>query len=387
MAAQLVVDWRRLASARKTSISVWLRLHWEPPLTGDTVAAALASVELPSALFHIPVQLTGPIPLPDGGALLNITEMRSLADLRQFVAGLELALTPLDGTLRIEPLPRQRPRLPDRFPHIGMSASLPWRPDARDRWIQRRAESARRATYWFPTDLDVEARTAALQIALDWCNAPGPGGSAWFSDDSSHYPLDASVAQQVVHAAVLRGHHRVGYTYRHPEHGIRSVTVEINGRLLITFGRPPGRMPLPEAAIVLPDLIRELAPHLTSAVVLHSPTWVASTDFLVDETASATLPVHPTHLGKCALLSDRRLIDAYGLVYLGPGFAGLAEHPRHYRTFPLAGGRVLVHHDVDTWLGTEKPDESMRETARADLADVVLTADDVQAEHERFGDG
>jgi len=383
--AVVAVDWKRLASARRTSISVWLRLHWDPPLTGETVTAALASVELPSAVVHIPVQLTGPLPLPDGGALLNITEMVSLAKLRQFVAGVEEALAPHGGTLRIEPLRQQNLRLPDHFPHIAVSASLPWRPDARDRWIERRAESERRASYWFPTDMDVEARNAALQVALDWCNALGPGGSAWFSDSFWPYPLDASAAQHAVHAAVTRGHYNVGYTYLHPEHGVRSVTLETMGRLLFNVGWPPGPVRLTEAATTLSGLLRDLVPHITSAVALNSQTWVASTDFLINWTASPTMPVNASNLGKCALLSDRRLIDAYGLLYLGPGFAGLAEHPQHYRTIPLADGRVLMHHEVDAWLRTAEPDEAMRESARADLADLVLTPEDVRAEHERFG--
>lgn len=366
---------------------MWLRLDWDPPLTGDTVAAALASVELPSAVIHIPVQLTGPLALPDGGALLNITEMVTLAKLRQFVAGVEEALAAHEGTLRIEPLRQRYPRLPDFLSHIAMSASLPWRPDARDRYNQRRVESERRVTTWFPTDLDIEARTAALQVALDWCNATGPGGSAYFHDNFVPYPLDAPTAEDVVLAAVTRGHYNVGYTYLHPERGVRSVAFETMGRLLCNVGWPPGPVRLPEAATALSDLLRGLAPHITSAFALSARTWVASTDFLIHENASATMPVDASNLPTCALLADRRLIDAFGLVYLGPGFSGLAEHPQHYRTIPLAGGRVLMHYEVDTWLRTAKPNEAMREQARADLADLVLTAEDVRAEHQLSGEG
>ncbi|MGX5657856.1 hypothetical protein ACWKWC_23995 [Geodermatophilus nigrescens] len=165
----------------------------------------------------------------------------------------------------------------------------------------------------------------------------------------------------------------------------------------VAFENPPGRVLFqllekeispPESTIARArELIARLQPHITSAFVLRTAATapaLMTRHLLKRQTTRDTAPTQPveplsaTHLDHLALMDDRRLIDAFGLMYLGPGFHGLAVDPQLYRVEPLGPGRLLTATDLNAWFRADgqPPKHHVLDAARADIVDAIATYDE-----------
>ncbi|WP_336026829.1 hypothetical protein [Geodermatophilus sp. FMUSA9-8] len=388
------VDVKRLKRALRDEDGPWLLVSASPPgALGDVLASWVAEAE--PRLGQLPdlmgVQLLGPLALPDGVYLLRPV---TYADSKRLVT----VVTDLSATLQAAGLDARIDVAPTKWSPLGdsqlgdipgghrltaVSVTLPWRPGSLGRREERRAAGPPNMLRgWYRSDLQEEAWAAVVDTALAWCQELGSGATgdryvvhglsslrtapaqweatARLALRSTNMPVRASVEDWPGEAR------QVGF-----EHTSHRVLFQLDEE---AFGSA-------ESTVArVRELIERLTPHITSAFVMraaHAPT--IQTRLLLRGWARTAAPAAPvTQIHALAPMDDRRIIDAFGVMYLGPGFRGLAADPQLYRVEQLGAGRLLTATDPDAWFRPDgrTPQSEVLEAARADIADAIVTYDE-----------
>jgi hypothetical protein len=144
-----------------------------------------------------------------------------------------------------------------------------------------------------------------------------------------------------------------------------------------------------ERAASARDLLVTLAPHVSSAFAANSDGLELSTRGLLSPAWAELLPFPLYHLRRLALLHDRLLLDAFGVVHLGPGFAGwtpVSDGP--YAVEAIGDSRLLVHRQPEAWFGARRgsaPDRTALADAREALRPLLATQADIDVQRRRLG--
>ncbi|MGY1652860.1 hypothetical protein [Geodermatophilus sp. SYSU D01119] len=383
------VDFKRLKRALRDEDGPWLLVSASSPgALGELLESWVAEAE--PRLSQLPglmgVQLLGPLALPDGVYLLRPV---TYADSKRLVA----VVTDLSATLQAAGLDARIDVAPTKWSPLGdiheghrltaVSVTLPWRPGSLGRREERRAAGPPYMLRgWYRSDLQEEAWAAVVDTALAWCQELGSGATgdryvthglsslqtapaqweatARLALGSTNMPLQASVEDWPGEARQVCFEHR-------PHRVLFQLDEGAFGSAESTVAR-------------VRELIERLTPHITSAFVMraaHAPT--IQTAWLLRGWARTAAPAAPvTQIHALAPMDDRRIIDAFGVMYLGPGFRGLAADPQLYRVEQLGAGRLLTATDPDAWFRTDgrTPQSEVLEAARADIADAIVTYDE-----------
>ena len=278
------------------------------------------------------------------------------------------------------------------IPH-GVTAvwvGLPWLPEAAD-WFDERRRSTPGAGFLTRTDLDQGKWQGLVEQLLAWCAEMGEDTRWYVLDRGRMQGLDRDSGVEVTRLAMRTWAPRV-LTYVKAASGapraLRAVAYNTDGYgVVLSFGHGDRPRTTEERLSVVRQLLGRLSPYIVSAFALDISSPRSNAPDLLGRNWPRTGAVRTTAMPRLALLEDRLLIDAFGLVYLGAGFDGRAQTPAHYTVEPLGPGRLLVHKQPKAWFGPEHgrlPNEDLLTQARSDLADVLATADDLEAQNERL---
>ncbi|GAB3318724.1 hypothetical protein GCM10027451_37920 [Geodermatophilus aquaeductus] len=398
------VDVKGIRSALRDGDGLWLvissatRGALADVLTRWVAEAGARAEERPDLQL---VQVLGPLQLPDGVCLLRLVgyaeHKHTVAAVTELAAALEVAGIDARIDRQQETLSPPRMAAPShlgpvaiRRARTAVSVTLPWRPDALRRREQRRAAGVPTLLRgWHRSDLQEEAWAAVVDTALAWCQQMSNGATGQRYVAHGMSSLQVPAAQWEATARLALGS---------PSLEVWASGMDWPGEVReVAFEHPPGRVLFqlledgfspPESTVARArELIERLQPHITSAFVLQTAATVPALmtrHLLKRQTtreASPTQPAEPLsakHLDHLALMDDRRLIDAFGLMYLGPGFRGLAVDSQLYRVEPLGPGRLLTATDLDTWFRADgqPPRRHVLDAARADIADAIATYDE-----------
>ncbi|WP_142460101.1 hypothetical protein [Geodermatophilus aquaeductus] len=383
------VDVKRLKRALRDDDGPWLLVSASSPgALGDVLASWAAEAE--PRLGQLPglmgVQLLGPLALPDGVFLLRLV---TYAEAKRLVA----VVTDLSATLEAAGLDARIDVAPKKFSPLGdiptghrltaVSVTLPWRPGMLDRREQRRAANPPATLRaWHRSDLQEEAWAAVVDTALAWCQElrSSATGNRYVVHGLSS--LQTAPAQWEATARLALGSASVpvrASVEQWPDEA-RDVCFEFTPHRVL-FQLDEEAFGSAESTVAqVRELIERLTPHITSAFAMraaHAPT--IQTAWLLRGWARTAAPAAPvTQIHALAPMDDRRIIDAFGVMYLGPGFRGLAADPQMYSVEQLGAGRLLTANDPDAWFRPDgqTPQPEVLEAARADIADAIVTYDE-----------
>ncbi|SHG23433.1 hypothetical protein SAMN05444351_1902 [Geodermatophilus nigrescens] len=404
------VDVKRIKAALRHDYGLWVLVSAS---TSGALVDALASwvAEAEPRLGQRPdlqgVQLLGPLLLPDGTSLLRLVNYGNSTHLVAVVTDLSATLEAagLDARIGVprdiwNPLALAAPRYPDDVAGLtaltAVSVTLPWRADAVGRRQRRRAFGAPNGLRgWVRSDVQDEAWTAVVDTALAWCQElrSGATGARYVAHGVSSLQPDPAQWEATARLALGSEHLPV-----------QASVVDWPGEARdVSFGYQPGRVLFnlqeetfgsPESTVSWArELIERLLPHITSAFVVQAVTRGPAlvTEHLLRRSEKTTAPssqpqerAPASQLHELAPMDDRRIIDAFGVMYLGPGFRGLADDPQLYRVEQLGPGRLLTANNLDAWFRSDPwlwvdkrlPKPLILEAARADLAGTIATYDE-----------
>ncbi len=331
-------------------------------------------------------QLLGPVPTRDGAFLVGFVQgstpvIVSLA--KQLVADLRGA--GVQGQVSLAPDVWRLHRVSHGVTLV--SASVRWRADAYERQ-QQRLRDTRGDSGLSRVDLDPHAWSQVIAQAQGWLAELGEQ-AVWYVDQAG-VPLDAGAAATLTAQAVSTDRLKWRFmALEGPQARLRSVVVEDPPRVLFAAADNARSATPAERAASARDLLVTLAPHVSSAFAANSDGLELSTRGLLSPAWAELLPFPLYHLRRLALLHDRLLLDAFGVVHLGPGFAGwtpVSDGP--YTVEPIGDSRLLVHRQPEAWFGARlgsAPDRTALAGAREALRPLLATQGDIDAQRRRLG--
>ncbi len=334
--------------------------------------------------------LFGPVTTREGASLVGFVEGRT-ADIErltdELLAGLRDAQVP--GQLR---LVNDTGRSADLAHGVTLvSASVRWRPDAPERVQQRlRLRQAGSCAGLSRVDLEPEAWRQVVALSMDWLAELGEDAD-WYVEGVG-VALDRAAAAALTAQAVAVEPLAWWLTVEAPTGGrLRSVVVDYRPPRVLYAMADGSRSASPaERAAEARELLTVLAPHLNSAFAANSDDLKGSTVNLLEPAWKGVMAVPTRDLATLALLDGRLLIDAFGVVHLGPDSAGWTPPPDGpYGVEPVGDGRLLVHRQPEAWFGAQRgsapPERQVLAEAREALRPVLATPEDVATERRRHG--
>ncbi|MGY1653593.1 hypothetical protein [Geodermatophilus sp. SYSU D01119] len=392
----VVVDSKGIRSALRHDSGLWLLLRSATPgVLADVLSSWVA--EAAGRLGQRPalqgLQLLGPLHLSDGAFLLRLVGYGNSAHLVSVVSDLSATLESagLDARVGVQeevwnPVALTGPKGPDdvsgRHPVTAVSVTLPWRADVLRRLEQRRASALPPALRMrHRSDLQEEAWAAVVDTALAWCLEVrgGLGGQRYVAHGASSLQPAPELWEATARLALRSARLPVQASVGNWPGEARQVSFEYQpGRVLFSVEEETFQAPGLVVAAVR-ELIERLAPHITSAFALRTIARQAphlTRSLLPSKWAETAAPAD--QIDRLAPIDDRRIIDAFGVMYLGPGFDGLAADPQMYRVEQLDAGRLLTTTDPDAWFRPDgpTPKPEVLQAARADIADAIVTYDE-----------
>jgi hypothetical protein len=318
------------------------------------------------------VGLSGPVDLPGDACIVAVAWADSRAAYQRAVTELVAVLTAAATASRIELTKNSYPTVgTPRVPFFNTAVAVS--PHLRD---EVRAHGAR---LYSREHVDPMALAAVVDYALTWCRVDA--GRHYVQTDVLSQLFDPDSRDTTVRMALARPRQAVKAVATAWPGETRVVAFDAAGRVHFQFGTGAGAARLPDPLARAQTLLRDLAPHIASGFAVPSTERTPNAVQTITVAWGDREDIPAYQLGATRRLDDRRIYDAFPVLFLGAGFADEATSLPDYDTMLIdAGGRLLTHRRAHDWLlGLTEPAVD-RAAARAHLEGALLSPGDVEAE-------
>jgi hypothetical protein len=356
-----------LRTLRNNSDSVHLRLRADVP--ADVLAEAVREA-IPEQVGGEPVSTWPPMPVP-GAVVLFVSFAESGAALETFLADLSARLPDSVGpgvidTFRPVYSPVDRPGTDYFATAVVLSPRISETPAAAAR----------------PTRDDVvpEALDAVLRQALEWCLVPG--GAHFVRLGVTSLRAEPQQWDALLRSGFRDPHASSAVTSADWPRIARQVIVTLDGQVVLLFGSGEG-FDAPEAALAEAGaLMRAAAPHVDHAFAFRTTRSLPDAPTLLQYAWPPLPDLRAGQLRRLRRLVGPRTYDAFGLQLLSTEALEVVGPLTAFTRRPVDDRlTLLVHDEAERWFAGGKPSAEELESARAELAPILLTAGDLERAH------